>query len=144
MSDTIAIRIVEAVFDLLAAVPGVAEIAIAPPGEPAKFPALHLFDRGEEVASQDWLSTRARIDLSILGYAAGTGEETWKAARTLDGAVIAALMADQTLGGLATQIEISGLQIEEAPGAKVRTVAFQRSFRIDFSFQTTNPAALGG
>lgn len=144
MPDAVAYQLAVAVQARLALVSGIAELELAPPGDPAAFPALHLEDSGDAVVSQDYFTTRSRLQMAVIGYVKGAGQATLQAARNLDAAVVAQLMADQQLGGLATEILLGGLLVEPVELAETRTVAFRRSFEVDFSFRTTDPTAVGG
>lgn len=144
MADPIALQIVDTIATLLAGIPGIAEIRTMSESEPASFPALHIDDEGEDPTAQDHWRTRASLSVAVLGYCKGGGDATWREARMLDSQVIAALMANQQLGGLATKIDLGGLLIETVKVASTRSVSFRRMFAVDFSFETTDPAAIGG
>ena len=144
MPDPVAVQIADAMMTTLGAVSGVIELSFAPPGDPNKFPALHVDDEGEDILAQDWFSTRANLTLSVTGYVKGSGSDTHKEARKLDAAVVTALMANPTVGGLATMIDLGSLLIEPVQLASDRTVSFRRTFSVNFSFKTTDPTAVGG
>lgn len=143
MADVVAVRIIDAVYAILAGLAGVAEVEVAPPGDPAAFPALHLFDNGEQVRRHDSWSVRAALDLSVIGYVSGDGAAALAGARNLDGDIIQAL-ADSQLGGLAIQVNVGALTVEPVDLARVRVVAFRRQFSIDYSYRTADPAIVGG
>lgn len=144
MSDPVAIQITDALFAILGGIGGIGELEFAPAGDPNAFPALHVDDEGEDIQSQDWLTTRATLTLSVTGYVQGNGAATHRAARILDATIVAALMADQSLGGKATLIDLGSLLIEPVQLSKVRTVSFRRVFSVSFSFKTTDPTTVGG
>lgn len=143
MADVVAHQIARAVLSVLESIPAVNEVLLAPPGEPADFPALHLDDEGETVTGQDWNRVRAQLRLAVTGFVQGDGAEALRAARNLDGAVLAALMADEQLGGLATKIDVSDLAVEAAELADTRTVVFRRILSVDFGFLATQPDQVG-
>lgn len=142
MPDAVAFRIADALLTRLA--PLALEVELSASSEPQRFPALHLDDDGETVTSQDWQATRCQLQFTIVGYALGAGREGARVARNLDAAVVGAVMADQTLGGLATQINLGPLSIERVKLAAKPGVTFSRQMDVDFSFQSINPTAVGG
>lgn len=143
MADVVAVRIAAAVLAVLEGLGQAAEVELCPPGDPASFPALHLYDNGETPGSQDPWRTRATLELAVVGYVAHTDGAALPAARNLDGAVIAAL-ANSQFDGLAIQVRIGGLAIDPVDLAEVRTVAWRREISVDYSYQTANPAEVGG
>lgn len=142
MADAIAFQIADAVLTLLT--PLATEVELSATAEPESFPALQIDDDGETIADQDWSVARCKLLLSVVGYTLGAGREGHRLARNLDAAVVAALMADQTLGGLATQIDLGGAAFERVKLASKPGVTFRRQLDIDFSFRTTDPTAVGG
>jgi hypothetical protein len=142
VADAVAFQIANAVLALLT--PLATEVELSATAEPDAFPALQIDDDGETITDQEWQVTRCRLLLSVVGYVLGAGAEGHRLARNLDAEVLAALMADQTLGGLATKIELGGAAFERVKLASKPGVTFRRQLDIDFSFRTTDPTAVGG
>jgi hypothetical protein len=142
VADAVAFQIANAVLALLT--PLATEVELSATAEPDAFPALQIDDDGETITDQEWQVTRCRLLLSVVGYVLGAGAEGHRLARNLDAEVLAALMADQTLGGLATKIELGGAAFERVKLASKPGVTFRRQLDIDFSFKTTDPTAVGG
>jgi hypothetical protein len=142
VADAVAFQIANTVLALLT--PLATEVELSATAEPDAFPALQIDDDGETITDQEWQVTRCRLLLSVVGYVLGAGAEGHRLARNLDAEVIAALMADQTLGGLATKIELGGAAFERVKLASKPGVTFRRQLDIDFSFKTTDPTVVGG
>lgn len=142
MADAVAFRIADAV--LLLMQPLAVEVELSPSGEAQSFPAIQIDDDGETITSQDWMTTRARLLLTLTGAVQGTGREGHRLARNLDSAAVAALMADQQLGGLCTKIDMGPANFERVKLASRPGVLFRRQLDVDFSYLTTDPTKPGG
>lgn len=143
MTASIAEQIFDAVEARLATVPGVAVVARHPSGPHSRFPAIELYDDGEGVVAQDWQITRAVLELSVTIIAKGQGAaNAHREALALDCGVIRALFADQQLGGLCAIMRLGDRTTDPAEGALEAAVSLTRRISIDFSYQTTDPAAL--
>jgi hypothetical protein len=142
MADAIAFQIAEAVLQRLS--PLAVEVELSPSGEAQSFPALLIDDEGEQILQQDWQTVRARLLLSVEGSVLGGGADGQRTARNLDAAMVAALMADQSLGGLATLINLGAATFQRVKLASKPGVQFQRQLDIEFSYLTTDPTAIGG
>lgn len=142
MADAIAFQIADAVLQLM--LPLAAEVELSPTGEAQTFPAIMIDDDGETITSQDWLTTRARLLITLTGAVQGASREGHRLARNLDAAAVAALMADQQLGGLATKLDLGPATFERVKLASKPGVLFRRQLDVDFSYQTTDPTVVGG
>jgi hypothetical protein len=127
----------------LAAVEGVASYEAEPSGDPAEFPALASFDGGQQPTDDTEAgATRYVMGLTVEGYVEGGGGAPARAARSLLHArVVAALMTEPPLGGLAESIEEAGeLRLDTAELASKRRLAFAQDFAIQFSTVRGDPA----
>lgn len=125
-----------------AALAGTAEeIEIEPLGDPSAFPALGLFDNGDQLLEREAMLTRWSMSIMIEGFVAGaTGKAPTRARNALDAAVVAAIMVDEQLGGLVELIEPGDRRNSTATLASTRRLAFTRDFDIQFTAQRNNPA----
>lgn len=113
-------RIFVAIEDRLRAItmPEIQEVRRMPSGDPARFPALFIFDQGD-AADQDEEETDTmafRMSVGIEGFLAGSEPHT--AANALYAAVVEALFPEPVLGGLASEIRIVRLDMAVAERAK--------------------------
>jgi hypothetical protein len=104
--------------------PTVREVRLMPSGDPARFPALFIFDQGD-AADQDEEETGAmafRMSVGIDGFLAE--DDPHRAANELYSAVIEALFPEPVLGGLASEIRIGRLDMAAAERAKDNRFGF--------------------
>jgi len=121
---------------LQAAVPGIAEFEIMPAGDPAKFPSLHIIDRGENVIRQYPDLVEASMAVLLRGHV----QNNWKSARQMDADLCAALASDPQIGGRAVDATLGGLDIETVQiDSRGRTTAFQRLINIRYTYRATSP-----
>lgn len=126
---------------LQAMTPTPASIKIEPTGDPDKFDAIEIYDGGDTLTEREAMLDRWSMDLTITGIVQGGGGTAPTAARNaLDAHVVAALMADDTLGGLVEQIEAGDRRNSTAVLAEHRRLGFDREFTIQFTTQRRNPA----
>jgi hypothetical protein len=141
---TIRDHIGDALAAALATVPDVAEIDIEPDGDPTRFDALALYDGGHQVVEREAGLIRCRGTWTIEGYVTGGSGAIARAARNrLHAAAVAAIMADDTLGGLVELVEPEDLRLTTATLASSRRLMFAQDIAIEFTMLRTNPALSG-
>jgi len=133
--DTILAAIEAAIADLAV------EVEVEPAGDPSEFPALGITDAGHSVLEHEVSLTRRAMTVTIDGFVDGAGGKAPTAARNaLLATVVAALMADETLGGTVELIEDGDLRLFTATLASVRRLGFAQDFEIQFSTSRADPA----
>ena len=119
------------------------EIERMPSSNPSKFPALHLFDGGDESdlaeAGTDTWIMRVDIEGTVEG---GTGSEAHASLNALDTSVIEIIFTEPLLGGLVTQIEAGSLKPMVAERASRRRLGFVRSILIHYATRHGSPQIL--
>lgn len=128
----------------LSAVSGLQEYERMPTGDPAKFPALHAHDDGDEPEQQQAGGTRLKLELHVEGFVEGSsGAAAHDAMADLHAKAVAALCGDAgtNLGGLVENIEIVGKRRTATPKlGEVRRLGFAQDFVITYATQRGNPA----
>lgn len=143
MTDAVREAIIADVATRLAAIPGVSEVQRMPSGDPAAFPALHLFDDGDrpdyaEAGTSAWIMT-----LGVDGYVrGGDGAAAHAALNSLYADVIETLLEEPVLGGLATEIDVSGFRPTVAERANARRLAFSMDLSIHYATARGRPRAI--
>lgn len=133
--DEILARIEAAIADLAA------EVEVEPAGDPSEFPALGITDAGHAVLEREVSLTRRAMTVTIDGFIDGAGGKAPTLARNaLLASVVAALMADETLGGTVELIEDGDLRLFTATLSSVRRLGFAQDFEIQFSTSRADPA----
>lgn len=127
----------------LQAIAGVGEVERMPSGDPAAFPALHLFDQGDKLDEGETGTHRFVMAVGIDGYVSGgDGAAAHGAVNALYAAVIEALFTEPVLAGLATEIEIESMQVLVAERASVRRVAFNLDLSIYYATRRGSPQVI--
>jgi len=117
---------------------GVNEVERMPSGDPDKFPALHIFDADQDPFAAEAHSTRYAMTVGIEGFiSGGSGGVAHAALSDLYAKVVAALMTEPPLGGLAETID------EGAFRPRVKELASKRRLTFELDFQITFPTARG-
>jgi hypothetical protein len=120
---------------------GVGEVERMPSGDPMVFPALHIFDGGQQTSTAE--TDVSRYDMSVLieGYLEASGGSAGHTQlNDLYAAVVAVLIPEPPLGGLAETIDEGSLQITVAPLASARRLAFSLDFSVTFPTRRDDPA----
>jgi len=113
-----------------------------PSGDPTTFPAFSFTDDGHQVIEAEAGVTRYALDASIEVYAEGsTGAAVSAALNEHHASVVAAIMADPPLDGLAEQITEGDLARFTAMLAGAPRKGFRQKFTIIFPTRRGNPAS---
>lgn len=133
-------QIFAAIETRLQAIAGVGEVERMPAGDPARFPALHLFDNGDRPETGEAGTHRFVLAVGIDGYVqGGDGSAAHGEANDLYAAVIEVLFPEPVLDSLASEIEIEGLQMLVAERASARRVAFSLDLSIHYATRRGSP-----
>lgn len=117
------------------------EIEFEPAGDPSQFPSLAVFAGGHVVIDREAGVTRYESEFTIEGYVEGDGGTAPSAERNaLQAAVVAAIMADETLGGNVELLDDADCRFATATLASVRRLMFAQDFTIQFTTSRGNPA----
>jgi hypothetical protein len=136
-------QIFAAIETALGAVSGVEEVERMPSGDPASFPALHIFDQGDRPETGEAGTHRFLMMVGIDGYVSGgAGAAAHAAANDLYAGVIEALFAEPVLGGLATEIDIESLEVMVAERANTRRVTFSLDLSIHYATRRGSPQVI--
>lgn len=104
-----------------------------PSDDPTRFPALAANDGGHRIVETEAGATRYALDLTVEGYVeGGTGAQASAALNELYAAVVATMMTEPPLGGLAETIEEGDLRVATATLASDRRLGFTLEFTITF------------
>lgn len=116
-------------------------VEVEPDGDPDRFPSFAIFDNGHAVVEREASITRHRMRLTVEGYVSGGGGIDARTKRNeLQALAVAALMANDTFGGIIEEIEPTDLRMATADLASQRRLMFAQDFEIDFTTKRTNPA----
>jgi hypothetical protein len=135
-------QIFAAIEALLQDIDGVGEVERMPSGDPASFPALHLFDDGHRPSDSgpEADAQLQALSVAIDGYVqGGDGAEAHAALNALYAAVIEALFPEPVLGGLAEEIEETGFSVTVAERANKRRLAFALQLTIHYATRRGSP-----
>lgn len=128
--------------ELLGTISGIGEVERMPSGDPSAFPALYIFDEGHTLAEEEAGTTRYALSVSIDGYVkGGDGAESHAALNTLYSAVIAKLVTEPPIDGLAEEITEVDMKPTVAARASERRLAFALDLTIYFATERGNPDA---
>lgn len=134
-------QVVAAIEAALAGV-DVAELETMPAGDPVKFPALHIFDAGQNPLNDTEAGvTRYDLALTLEGYMEQAGgAAAYARLNALYRDVVAALMVEPLLGGLAETIDEGALRLSVAPLAAKPRLGFALDMIITFPARRDDPA----
>lgn len=125
----------------LGAITGVLEVKRMPFVDPLLFPALHIFDAGQQIEETESGVTRYGAMLTVEGYLeAQGGAEAHAELSNLYSATVAALVTEPPLGGLAETIDEGGMNIQIAPLAGKSRLMFALDFTISFPTRRGAPS----
>lgn len=139
--DSIGDYAISALTTALATITATPLVEVEPDGDPDRFPSLALYDIGHAVIEREASITRHRMRLTVEGYVSGGGGTDARTARNqLQALAVAALMANDTFGGIIEEIEPTELRMATADLSSQRRLMFAQDFEIDFTTKRTNPA----
>jgi hypothetical protein len=125
----------------LRTISGIAEVERMPSGDPAAFPALHIYDDGQKPGEGEAGTSEYDLTGLIEGFVEQPGGSAAHAAlNELYAAAVAVLMVDQTLGDLAQTIEDGEMIVRVAHLASARRLGFALDFRINLRTRRGQPA----
>ena len=117
------------------------EVEVEPIGDPSTFPALAIFTGGSVVLEREATLTRYQGEFTIEGYVEGCDGDAPTAERNaLHARVVAAIMADETLGGTVELVEDADCRFATATLASARRLMFAQDFSIQFTTARGDPA----
>ncbi|MGD9470616.1 MAG: hypothetical protein AB7G24_00795 [Novosphingobium sp.] len=136
-------QIFAAIETALAGVGGAAEVLRMPPGDPATFPAVHIFDEGQEPEEGEAGTERFALNVGIDGYVQqADGAAAHTAIHALYAAVIEALFPQPYLGGLVEEIDQGRLNVNVAERASKRRMAFSLDLTIHYATRRGSPQVI--
>ena len=128
--------------ELLGTIVGIGEVERMPSGDPSTFPALHIHDEGHSSTEEEAGSTRYALAVSIDSFIEGfTGATAHTQLNELYSAVIAKLVTEPPIDGLAAEIVEGDLKPTVAMLASKRRLAFALDLTIYFATERGNPDA---
>ncbi|MEE2915929.1 MAG: hypothetical protein VYB32_02540 [Pseudomonadota bacterium] len=117
------------------------EVEIEPAGDPIADIALGITMSGDHVIEREADLTRRVMTVTVDGFVVGDGGAAPTARRLqLHASVVAALMADETLGGTVELIDDADLRLFTATLSSARRLAFAQDFEIQFTTSRRDPA----
>lgn len=125
----------------LRAIDGVVEVEVMPSADPLGFPALHVFDSGQDPGEGGPAHQGYDLSPSIEGYVEGSGGvEAFAALNRLYGDTVRALVTEPPLNGLAETIDEGGMRVFVAELASARRLGFSLDLPITFFTRRGDPA----
>lgn len=125
----------------LRSIADVAEVERMPSGDPISFPALHIFDGGQDGADSTIGATGYALSIAVEGYVEqGSGPSVHAQLSALYADVVRVLMPEPPLDGLAETIDERNLNVWVAGQASERRMAFALTFDITFFANRGDPA----
>ena len=122
-------------------VPGIAEVEVMPSADPDAWPALHLFDDGQEPTEYEAEITRQNFAPRIECYVEQPGgAEAYDLLNDLYSAVIATLIDGTQLGGIVETIDEGRMEISVAPLASAPRMYFGLDLLITFAARRGDPS----
>lgn len=118
------------------------EVERMPSGDPASFPALHIFDDGHGPEIGEAGTQRQALAVGIDGYVSGgDGSAAHAELNALYAGVIEALFPEPYLGlnGLVEEIEEGGFRPTVAERANMRRMAFSLDLTIHYATRRGMP-----
>lgn len=134
-------QIVAEIARRLRLLPGVAEVEVMPSTDPDAWPALHLFDDGQEPSEYGADITRQNFTPRIECYVEQPGgADAYAVLNTLYAAVVAFLIDGTQLGGLVETIDEGRMVISVAPLASEPRLYFGLDLLITFAARRGDPS----
>ena len=138
---TVRDRIDAAIGAALGTVLPAASIEFEPEGDANAFPGLAIYVHGDQSIEREAVIDRRSLELTVEGYVAEGGGTDGKAARNdLHSRAVAALMADDTLGGLVELIEPGDRRNTRLEFDQIGRLTFAQDFTLQFTTSRRDPA----
>lgn len=122
---------------------GVESYERMPSGDPARFPALAVYDEGDDPDEHEAGATRATLQITVEGYVEGFGGPAVHATMLqLHANAVFALCGDagSNLGGIVENIEIVGRRrVAVAQLSDKRRLGFAQDFAITYATPRGDP-----
>jgi hypothetical protein len=140
VSLTVREQILQAIVTRLALIPGIAEVTRETSGDPSRFPALVVMDGDQQPIEREPSVSRYEMSPGIWGYVEGEDGPAVASARTkLYGDVVAALITEPPLDGLAETIEEGALDTRPGQLGALRRLEFGLTFNITYATKRGAP-----
>ncbi|WP_010545216.1 hypothetical protein [Sphingomonas elodea] len=134
-------QIVAEIARRMALVPGINEVEVMPSTDPDVWPALHLFDDGQEPSEYGAEITRQNFAPRIECYVEQPGgAAAYALLNDIYSAVIASLIDGTQLGGLVETIDEGRMEIDVAPLASAPRLYFRLDLPITFAARRGDPS----
>ena len=123
---------------------GIVEVEWMPSGDPASFPALHIFDDGQgDEVDQETDATRYRLRLGLMGFVAGGGGSSARIAlNELYAQTVAAIMTFADNSSFVEVAEEGAMQVQVAALSSERRLAFSLDFDLVYATRRGDPTTL--
>ena len=120
------------------------EIEVMPSGDPSLFPALHIYDDGQDPEGRTETATqRQGMKLSFEGYVeADGGRAALAQLNALYAAVVQAMFGMADASPHIEEIEEGSMRINRVPLGSTFRLAFSLDFLITFPTRRGDPAAI--
>ena len=140
--STVSDTIIAAIQAALAGIaPAPASVELEPAGDPPGGTCLEIYDPGDSVIERECSIVRWSKQITITGFVdADTATAPSADRNALHAAVVRALMADETLGGTAEQIDPGDRRNQTAVLGSIRRLAFDQDFTVTFTTRRSDPA----
>lgn len=136
-------QIIMKALDLLQTAGIAQEVEVMPSADPAGFPALHLFDVGQEPTPGEAGTERFNLLLGIDGYVQqADGEEALAAINALYAGVIETLFPQPYFDGLVEEIDQGKLTVNIAERANARRLAFSLDLNLSYATRRGSPQVI--
>lgn len=113
--------------------------------EVQRYPAVAMVDGGQDVLTPSAGLAIYTMRVGVVGWVSAANDDAQgPAVSALYGSIVAAVLADHTLGGVAVDVregDMSDPSVDRSPGV-APTAAFEITFEIDFITAEKNPSAL--
>ena len=119
------------------------ELEVMPSADPVKFPALHLFDLGQDPTTGEAGTERFTLALGLDGYVElANGEEALAAINALYAGAIEALFPQPYFDGLVEEIDQGKLIVNVAERANARRMAFSLDLNLSYATRRGSPQVI--
>lgn len=121
--------------------PTIAEVELMPSGDPVSFPALAIYDDGQQLDTDDVTASWYSLGVMVEGFVeTADGREAHAAMNELYAAVIRALLPEPPLDGLVETITEGAMRVSVADLASKRRLGFALDLTLTFPTRRDDPA----